>query len=176
MQSFVVFCQIAATTKGSSSFKFYIIHESKHCNAAQGYNNSERTSSSTIVHRLQFHSIMTEALVMNAILTHILSYRSIDGLATDCNIRARSCLQSRFVFNPFRIARFFSLTKLRQRSLNASHSDERNEKLCVLNSHFSFMFLHTCAVSGVDIHMITPITCVCCIFYTCVGGIKAGNV
>ena len=30
------------------------------------------------------------------------------------------------------------------------------------------------AVSGIDIHMITPITCICCIFYTCVGGIKAG--
>lgn len=29
-------------------------------------------------------------------------------------------------------------------------------------------------VSGIDIHMITPITCICCIFYTCVGGIKAG--
>lgn len=28
-------------------------------------------------------------------------------------------------------------------------------------------------VSGIDIHAITPITCVCCIFYTCVGGIKA---
>lgn len=25
-------------------------------------------------------------------------------------------------------------------------------------------------VSGIDIHMITPITCICCIFYTCVGG------
>lgn len=28
-------------------------------------------------------------------------------------------------------------------------------------------------MSGIDIHMITPITCVCCIFYTCVGGMKA---
>ncbi|CRK86766.1 CLUMA_CG000598, isoform A [Clunio marinus] len=28
-------------------------------------------------------------------------------------------------------------------------------------------------VSGIDIHMITPITCVCCIFYTTVGGLKA---
>lgn len=24
-----------------------------------------------------------------------------------------------------------------------------------------------------NIHTITPITCICCIFYTCVGGIKA---
>lgn len=28
-------------------------------------------------------------------------------------------------------------------------------------------------VTGVDIHIITPIVCVICVFYTCVGGIKA---
>lgn len=28
-------------------------------------------------------------------------------------------------------------------------------------------------VSGIDIHLITPITCISCIFYTCVGGMKA---
>lgn len=28
-------------------------------------------------------------------------------------------------------------------------------------------------VTGVDIHVITPIVCVICVFYTCVGGIKA---
>jgi len=32
--------------------------------------------------------------------------------------------------------------------------------------------LVSCTVSGIDIHLITPITCVCCIFYTTVGGIK----
>jgi solute carrier family 5 (sodium-coupled monocarboxylate transporter), member 8/12 len=39
---------------------------------------------------------------------------------------------------------------------------------------FSLLFLFGFStVSGIDIHAITPITCVCCIFYTCVGGIKA---
>lgn len=33
--------------------------------------------------------------------------------------------------------------------------------------------LNAFIVSGIDIHMITPITCICCIFYTCVGGMKA---
>lgn len=28
-------------------------------------------------------------------------------------------------------------------------------------------------VTGVDIHIITPIVCIVCIFYTCVGGMKA---
>lgn len=28
-------------------------------------------------------------------------------------------------------------------------------------------------VTGVDIHIITPVVCVICVFYTCVGGIKA---
>lgn len=39
------------------------------------------------------------------------------------------------------------------------------------SSHFPLLL--ACTVSGIDIHAITPITCVCCIFYTCVGGIKA---
>jgi solute carrier family 5 (sodium-coupled monocarboxylate transporter), member 8/12 len=44
----------------------------------------------------------------------------------------------------------------------------------MLLSHFQFFFFTPrFAVSGIDIHAITPITCVCCIFYTCVGGIKA---
>lgn len=42
--------------------------------------------------------------------------------------------------------------------------------LFILTSLFSSL---VCTVSGIDIHMITPITCVCCIFYTCIGGIKA---
>jgi hypothetical protein len=42
---------------------------------------------------------------------------------------------------------------------------------------FFFLFspLALFSVSNIDIHYITPITCVCCIFYTCVGGIKAGK-
>lgn len=28
-------------------------------------------------------------------------------------------------------------------------------------------------VTGVNVHLITPIVCVVCIFYTCVGGLKA---
>lgn len=52
-----------------------------------------------------------------------------------------------------------------------SHSSDERQKLCFCFL-FSF-FLTSRAVSGIDIHMITPITCVCCIFYTCVGGMKA---
>lgn len=37
------------------------------------------------------------------------------------------------------------------------------------SSPINFLIL----VSGVDIHLITPLTCICCIFYSCVGGIKA---
>lgn len=37
--------------------------------------------------------------------------------------------------------------------------------------HLLFIYLFT--VSGIDIHMITPLTCICCIFWTCVGGLKA---
>lgn len=29
------------------------------------------------------------------------------------------------------------------------------------------------SVTGVNVHMITPIVCIVCIFYTCVGGMKA---
>lgn len=46
-----------------------------------------------------------------------------------------------------------------------------NEMKNYASSHFSSSLVFT--VSGIDIHAITPITCVCCIFYTCVGGIKA---
>lgn len=28
-------------------------------------------------------------------------------------------------------------------------------------------------MTGVNVHMITPIVCIVCIFYTCVGGMKA---
>lgn len=28
-------------------------------------------------------------------------------------------------------------------------------------------------MTGINVHMITPIVCVVCIFYTCVGGMKA---
>lgn len=28
-------------------------------------------------------------------------------------------------------------------------------------------------VTGINVHLITPIVCVVCIFYTCVGGLKA---
>lgn len=28
-------------------------------------------------------------------------------------------------------------------------------------------------VTGINVHMITPIVCIVCIFYTCVGGLKA---
>lgn len=36
-----------------------------------------------------------------------------------------------------------------------------------------FFCIHFLTVSGINIHMITPITCVCTIFYTLVGGMKA---
>lgn len=29
------------------------------------------------------------------------------------------------------------------------------------------------AVTGINVHQITPIVCIVCIFYTCVGGLKA---
>lgn len=29
------------------------------------------------------------------------------------------------------------------------------------------------AVTGVNVHLVTPIVCIVCIFYTCVGGLKA---
>lgn len=29
------------------------------------------------------------------------------------------------------------------------------------------------AVTGVNVHLITPVVCIVCIFYTCVGGLKA---
>lgn len=34
-------------------------------------------------------------------------------------------------------------------------------------------FFHCYAVTGVNVHLITPIVCIVCIFYTCVGGLKA---
>lgn len=34
-----------------------------------------------------------------------------------------------------------------------------------------FKFFST--VTGVNVHVITPIVCIVCIFYTCVGGLKA---
>lgn len=40
------------------------------------------------------------------------------------------------------------------------------------NLQFRFM-LSLQIVTGVNVHLITPIVCIVCIFYTCVGGLKA---
>lgn len=37
----------------------------------------------------------------------------------------------------------------------------------------SIYFLYVATVTGVNIHTITPIVCLICVFYTCAGGLKA---
>lgn len=42
--------------------------------------------------------------------------------------------------------------------------------------HSSLSTLHICfphIVTGINVHLITPVVCIVCIFYTCVGGLKA---
>lgn len=36
-----------------------------------------------------------------------------------------------------------------------------------------FYYYEYIAVTGINVHLITPIVCIVCIFYTCVGGMKA---
>lgn len=43
--------------------------------------------------------------------------------------------------------------------------------------YFLFLSTYICVsislVTGINVHLITPIVCIVCIFYTCVGGLKA---
>lgn len=43
--------------------------------------------------------------------------------------------------------------------------------ICIIFGYIAFSNFIT--VTGVNVHLITPIVCIVCIFYTCVGGMKA---
>lgn len=45
-----------------------------------------------------------------------------------------------------------------------------------MSLHYNTLTLYVClvfTVTGVNIHIITPVVCCICVFYTCAGGLKA---
>lgn len=50
-----------------------------------------------------------------------------------------------------------------------AHSFGENPILCATKNHR----LNLISVTGINVHLITPIVCIVCIFYTSVGGLKA---
>lgn len=145
----------------------------------------QRTSSRTI----SCDKWNNSATTMNASPTHMLSYLSLDGVASHRYLCSSASIQSRFVFTLD--LRCFLHCSFIPHFINKGIDDALrkcaafvNKKLCRTSIYLRpwiYLLLWTSLpflvfiVSGIDIHLITPITCVCCIFYTCVGGIKAGG-